>query len=75
MYVQDKLSVMAELVLERNNLIAGIVYGQLTIPTDKQLIKDLCHQYFNAPFHRSSTAMMAYAMKLSAKAIQHLHPG
>ena len=74
--MQDKLSVMAELVLERNNLIAGIVYhGQLTLPTDKQLIKDLCHQYFNVPFHRSSTAMMAYAMKLSAKAIQHLHPG
>ena len=37
--IQDKLSVMAELVLERNNLIAGIVYhGQLTMPTDKQLI-------------------------------------
>ena len=37
--MQDKLSVMAELVLERNNLIAGIMYnGQLTMPTDKQLI-------------------------------------
>ena len=37
--MQDKLSAMAELVLERNNLIAGIMYnGQLTMPTDMQLI-------------------------------------
>ena len=37
--MQNKLSVMAELVLERNNLIAGIMYnGQLTMATDKQLI-------------------------------------
>ena len=37
--MQDKLTVMAELVLERNNLITGIMYnGQLTMSTDKQLI-------------------------------------
>ena len=37
--MQDKLSVMAELVQERNNLIAGIMYhDKLTMPIDKQLI-------------------------------------
>ena len=37
--MQDKLSVMAEFVQERNNLIAGIMFhGQLTMPIDKQLI-------------------------------------